>query len=135
MVFDSKRLCSPTKPSFCTRCGVQQVLASCSPSRCSFWIGITETKGTSISSFLCLNRNRTLKRQKKNSLKEYVFVKSALKLQCHIVQNTLLQTAFSAILSTELVRFCYVTFTGWGVTLIFIMSLCSLLLPHLCSLS
>jgi len=34
----------------------------------------------------------------KNSLKEWVFVNSALKIQCHIVKNTLLQTAFSAIL-------------------------------------
>jgi len=38
-------------------------------------------------------------RQKK-SLKEGVFVSSALKIQCHIVKNTLLHTAFSAILRT-----------------------------------
>jgi len=39
-------------------------------------------------------------RQKKNSLSECVFVNSALKIQCHIVKNTLLHTAFSAILPT-----------------------------------
>jgi len=40
----------------------------------------------------------------KISLKECDFVHSALKIQCHIVKihNTLLQTAFSAILLTEL---------------------------------
>jgi len=32
--------------------------------------------------------------------KECVFVNSAFKLQCHIVKNTLLHTAFSAILPT-----------------------------------
>jgi len=37
------------------------------------------------------------KSPKKSSLKQRVFVNSALKLQCH---NTLLQTAFSAILPT-----------------------------------
>jgi len=31
----------------------------------------------------------------KNSLKECMFVNSALKMQCHAVKNTLLQTAFS----------------------------------------
>jgi len=34
------------------------------------------------------------------SLKECIFFNSALKLQCNIVKNTLLQTAFSAILPT-----------------------------------
>jgi len=34
-------------------------------------------------------------RKKKNSLKKCVF---ALKIQCHVVKNTLLQAAFSAIL-------------------------------------
>jgi len=38
----------------------------------------------------------------KNILKESVFVNSALKLQCHIVENTLLQTVFSAILPTRM---------------------------------
>jgi len=33
----------------------------------------------------------------KNSLKECVFVNLALKIKCHIVKNTLIQTAFSAI--------------------------------------
>jgi len=33
-----------------------------------------------------------------NSLKECDFVNSALKIQCRIVKNPLLQTAFSAIL-------------------------------------
>jgi len=37
----------------------------------------------------------------KNSLKECVFAYSALKSQCHIVNNTFLKTAFSAILPTE----------------------------------
>jgi len=39
---------------------------------------------------------------KKNSLKERVFVNFLLKLklQCYIAKNTLLQTAFSAILAT-----------------------------------
>jgi len=37
---------------------------------------------------------------KKSSLNECVFVNSALKIQRHIVKNTLLQTAFSAILPT-----------------------------------
>jgi len=36
----------------------------------------------------------------KSSLKECVFVNWALKIQCHVVKNTLLQTAFSAILPT-----------------------------------
>jgi len=36
----------------------------------------------------------------KNSMKERVFVNSALKIQCHFVKNTLPQTAFSAILPT-----------------------------------
>jgi len=49
--------------------------------------------------------------RQKQSLKECVLVKSVLKLQCHIVKNTLrlqtkntlrLQTAFSAILPTGL---------------------------------
>jgi len=35
----------------------------------------------------------------KNSLKECVLINSALKMQCSVVKNTLLQTAFSAILS------------------------------------
>jgi len=40
----------------------------------------------------------------KNSLKECVFfVNSALKIQCHIVKNTLLQMAFSGIFPTGLV--------------------------------
>jgi len=34
------------------------------------------------------------------SLKECIFVNSALKIQCHVVKNTLLETAFSAILPT-----------------------------------
>jgi len=38
--------------------------------------------------------------QKKNSLKECVFVNLALKIQYHIVKYTLLQTDFSAILPT-----------------------------------
>jgi len=38
----------------------------------------------------------------KNSLKESVFVNSALKIQHHIVKNILLQTAFLAILPTGL---------------------------------
>jgi len=42
---------------------------------------------------------------KKNSVKECVFVNSALKIQCHVVNNTLLQTAFSAILPTGIVQF------------------------------
>jgi len=33
----------------------------------------------------------------KKSLKECVFVNSSLKLHCHFVKNTLIQTAFSAI--------------------------------------
>jgi len=37
---------------------------------------------------------------KKGSLKECVFVNSALKTQCHIVKITLLQTVFLAILPT-----------------------------------
>jgi len=37
---------------------------------------------------------------KKNNLKECVFVNSALKMQCCIVKNTLLQTAFLAIVLT-----------------------------------
>jgi len=39
-------------------------------------------------------------RQNRNSLMECVFVNSAIKIQCHVVKNTLLQTAFSAILPT-----------------------------------
>jgi len=35
-----------------------------------------------------------------NSLKECVFVNSALNIHCHIVKNTFLQIAFSAILPT-----------------------------------
>jgi len=35
------------------------------------------------------------------NLKECVFVNTALKIQCHIVKKTLLQTAFSAILPTR----------------------------------
>jgi len=38
----------------------------------------------------------------KSSLKECVFVNSALKRQCHVVKNALLKTAFSAILPTGL---------------------------------
>jgi len=38
--------------------------------------------------------------RQKNSLKECVF-NSALKIQCHIVKSTLLQTAFSAISPTD----------------------------------
>jgi len=38
---------------------------------------------------------------KKSSLKKSVFGNSALKIQCHVVKYTLLQTAFSAILPTE----------------------------------
>jgi len=34
------------------------------------------------------------KKQKKNSLKECVFINSALKIQCRVAKNTLLQTAF-----------------------------------------
>jgi len=34
------------------------------------------------------------------SLNEYVFVDSALKIQCHIVKNTLLHITFSAIFPT-----------------------------------
>jgi len=40
--------------------------------------------------------------KKKNNLKEYVYVNSALKIQYHTVKNTLLQTAFSAILPAGL---------------------------------
>jgi len=40
------------------------------------------------------------KNHKKNSLKECVFAISALKIQCHVVKNILLRTAFSAILPT-----------------------------------
>jgi len=35
---------------------------------------------------------------KKDSLMECDFVNSALKIQCHIAKNTLIQTGFSAIL-------------------------------------
>jgi len=38
----------------------------------------------------------------KNSPKECIFVDLALKIPCHIVKNTLLQTALSAILPTGL---------------------------------
>jgi len=38
----------------------------------------------------------------KNSLKEYIFINSALKMQCRVVKNTLVQTAFSVILPTGL---------------------------------
>jgi len=37
--------------------------------------------------------------RQKNSLKCIFVINSALKIQCHIVKNTLLQTAFSVILS------------------------------------
>jgi len=40
------------------------------------------------------------KNRQKYSLKECVIDNSALKIQCHIIKNTLLQTAFSAILPT-----------------------------------
>jgi len=40
----------------------------------------------------------------KNSLKECVFVNSTLKIQCHIVKCTFLQTVFSAILPTGLAK-------------------------------
>jgi len=40
----------------------------------------------------------------KDNLKECVYVNSSLKIQCHIVKNTLLQTAFSAILPTGVVK-------------------------------
>jgi len=36
----------------------------------------------------------------KNNLKEFVFVTSALKIQGHVVKNTLIQTAFSVFLAT-----------------------------------
>jgi len=39
---------------------------------------------------------------KKNTLKECSFVNSALKIQCHIIKNTLPQTALSEILPTGL---------------------------------
>jgi len=35
---------------------------------------------------------------KKSSLKECVFINSAFKIQCHVVKNTLLQTAYFSIL-------------------------------------
>jgi len=35
---------------------------------------------------------------KKKSLKECVFINSRLKIQCHIVKNTLLQTALAVFL-------------------------------------
>jgi len=37
---------------------------------------------------------------------ECVFINSALKIQCHIVNDTLLQTAFSAILPTWKITVC-----------------------------
>jgi len=37
-------------------------------------------------------------------VQEYVFVTSAFKIQCHIVKNALLQTAFSAILPTGILQ-------------------------------
>jgi len=40
------------------------------------------------------------KNRQKSSLKKCVFVNSALNIQCHVIKNTLLQTAFSAILPT-----------------------------------
>jgi len=43
------------------------------------------------------------KSPKKSSLKECAFDNSAAKIQCYIVKNTLLQTAFSAVLTTGLV--------------------------------
>jgi len=48
------------------------------------------------SSFIPLNPVGKI--AKKNSLKEYVFVNSVLKILCHVVKNALLQNAFSAIL-------------------------------------
>jgi len=41
---------------------------------------------------------KNLQKKKKNSQKECVFINSALKLQCHVFKNKLLQTGFSAIL-------------------------------------
>jgi len=47
---------------------------------------------------------------KKNSLKECSFVNSALKIQCHIVKSTILQTAFWEILPTGIAKYnCYCT--------------------------
>jgi len=42
----------------------------------------------------------TVENRQKSSLKESVFINSALKLQCHIAKNALLQTALLAILPT-----------------------------------
>jgi len=46
-------------------------------------------------------------RQKKK--KECVFVNSALKMHCHVVKNTLLQTAFSAIWLFVVITECIYT--------------------------
>jgi len=59
-------------------------------------------RGTRVSLFLLLPNGQN--RQKKNNLKEGVFVNSALNLQCHIGKNTLLRTAFSAILPTGFIK-------------------------------
>jgi len=70
-------------------------------------------KGNPLFDFIVgLNESNMLTEVKKNSLKECVFVNSALNIQCHVVENTLLQTAFSAILPTgqrheTLFRRCY----------------------------
>jgi len=49
--------------------------------------------------------------KKKNSLKECAFfVNSALKIQCYVVNNTLLQTAFSAILPTGILVTIFLIF-------------------------
>jgi len=56
-----------------------------------------------------------LEREKspKNSVKECVFINSALKIQLHIVKSTLLQTAFSAILRTGMYE---IKLTHFGAT-------------------
>jgi len=49
---------------------------------------------------ISLNHKPSEKNHQKHSLKESVFIDTALKIQCHVVKNALLQTAFSAILAT-----------------------------------
>jgi len=49
------------------------------------------------------NKELSGQNRRKSSLKQCVFVSLPLKIQCHIVKNTLLQTAFSAILPTGLI--------------------------------
>jgi len=55
----------------------------------------------------CIYYNLIISKVYSNLRWKGIFVNSALKIQRHIVKNTLLQTAFSAILSTLYVIILY----------------------------